>query len=312
MKLCNCSKYLMLIFFIGNITLFFGQQETVALWSNKIPNSKISKEFQENIIFKEGVFYSTSKVSEPTLSVFLPLKEKSNGTSIVICPGGGYSHLAIDKEGFKVAEWFNSIGITAFVLKYRLPSDLIMEDKTVGPLQDAQEAIRFVRRNAKKWNLDIEKVGVIGFSAGGHLASTLSTHYNDTVYAVSDAISAKPNFSILIYPVISMTNEITHKGSQQNLLGKQSSDILIEKYSNELLVNSETPPTFLIHATDDNVVPVENSINYYLALKNSNVQSEMHLFQNGGHGFGLGVKLTSDSWPVLCKNWLIENGFKTY
>lgn len=311
MKVKKTTVYFLFLFFSFGFNYFlFAQDEVVPLWKTTIPNSIINKDYKEVEVFKEGILNSTSKVLNPTISVFLPTKELANGTSILICPGGGYLHLAMEKEGFKVAKWLNTIGITAFVLKYRLPSDLIMEDKTVGSLQDAQEAIRFVRRNAKKWNLNIEKVGVIGFSAGGHLASTLSTQYNYNAYVVSDSISAKPNFSILIYPVISMNSELTHQGSKINLLGELASQEIVEKFSNELQVNSETPPTFLIHATDDKVVPVENSINYYLALKNNNVVAEMHLFQNGGHGFGLGVKQTSNFWPILCENWLMENGFK--
>ena len=301
------AAFLWLIFNLGNIGLFYAQNQTIPLWLGEIPNAKIATNYNEIKVFKDSIFYSTSNVTLPTISVFLPKEVKSNGTSIVICPGGGYSHLAIDKEGFKVAKWLNKLGITAFVLKYRLPNDLIMKNKIVGPLQDAQEAIRYVRRNAIKWNLNSEKIGIMGFSAGGHLASTLSTHYMDKVYDVTDTVSAKPNFSILIYPVISMNSKITHKGSRNNLLGEKPMNALIEKYSNELQVNSNTPKTFLIHATDDKVVPVENSINYYLALKNNQVSAELHLFENGGHGFGLGVEETSKSWTTLLQNWLVFN-----
>jgi dienelactone hydrolase len=217
--------------------------------------------------------------------------------------------LSHEKEGDKVAAWFQSIGVSAFVLKYRLPSDVIMKDKTIGPLQDAQEAIRTLRRRADEWNLDTAKIGVIGFSAGGHLASTVSTHYNDKVYESKDNISARPDFSILIYPVISMEDAITHKGSKENLLGKNASVEIVEKYSNEKQVDANTPKTFLVHATDDKAVPVENSINYYLALKNQKVPVEMHLYEHGGHGFGLGVEGTNKNWPAACEKWLISNGF---
>lgn len=301
------TAFLWLIFNLGNIGLFYAQNQTIPLWSGEIPNAKISTNYNEIKVFKDSIFYSTSNVTLPTISVFFPEEVKSNGTSVVICPGGGYSHLAVDKEGFKVAKWLNKLGITTFVLKYRLPNDLIMKNKIVGPLQDAQEAIRYVRRNAIKWNLNSEKIGIMGFSAGGHLASTLSTHYMDKVYDVTDGVSAKPNFSILIYPVISMNSKITHKGSRNNLLGEKPTNVLIEKYSNELQVNSNTPKTFLIHATDDKVVPVENSINYYLALKNNQVSAELHLFENGGHGFGLGIEETSKSWTTLLQNWLLFN-----
>ncbi|RXP46878.1 alpha/beta hydrolase [Lutibacter sp. HS1-25] len=309
LKLKTIKKYIFicLVFLTANSNML-AQNETINLWSS-IPDEIINTNYKKIEVFKNGVLYSTSKVSTPTLTVFFPDKENSTGTAVVICPGGGYSHLAIDKEGFKVAKWFNSLGIAAFVLKYRLPSDSIMKNKAVGPLQDAQEAIRVVRRNAKKWNINNDKIGVMGFSAGGHLAATLSTHYNEVVYKVSDETSAKPNFSILIYPVISMLNEVTHNGSKINLLGKSPSDLLIEKFSNELQVNTETPPTFLIHATDDGAVPVENSINYYLQLKKNKVSAELHVYQKGGHGFGLGVNNTSQYWTSDCENWLRENNY---
>lgn len=306
MKSLNKYLWISAIVISSNFSLL-AQSETINLWSKTIPGAITNKDYQEIEVIKDGELSGTSKVVQPTLSIFLANKEISNGTSVVICPGGGYGHLAINKEGFKVAKWLNSLGITAIVLKYRMPSEIIMKDRTVGPLQDAQEAIRFVRRNAEKWNIDANKIGIMGFSAGGHLAATLSTHYNDIVYNVKDATSAKPNFSILIYPVISMLDGITHNGSRTNLLGESPSELLIANYSNELQVNSETPKTFLIHATDDGSVPAENSINYYLELKKNNVSAELHIFQNGGHGFGLGVKSTSQYWPTDCENWLKVN-----
>jgi acetyl esterase/lipase len=278
------------------------------LWPNGAPNAITNSDYKEIEVIKEGQLTSTSKVTVPTLSLFLPDKSTSNGAAVIICPGGGYSHLAIDKEGFKVAKWLNTLGITAFVLKYRLPNDEIMENKTIGPLQDAQEAMRMVRRNAKTWNINPEKIGTMGFSAGGHLASTLSTHYLDEVY-VHDTISAKPDFSILIYPVISMEQAITHEGSRTNLLGNAPSESLTEFYSNEQQIDSLTPPTFLVHATDDKAVPVENSINYYRALKNHNVPAELHIYEKGGHGFGLGISDTNLYWTESCEHWLKSNKY---
>ncbi|KAF2511403.1 alpha/beta hydrolase fold domain-containing protein [Flavobacterium zhairuonense] len=284
------------------------QKKEIPLW-DKIPDEIVSKEYSEEVDHKNELSEGVRKVTLPTLTVYLANPEKSNGTSVIICPGGGYGMLAINKEGYKVAEWFNSLGINAFVLKYRLPSDLIMKNKTVGPLQDAQEAVRLVRRNAVKWKLNPNKIGIMGFSAGGHLASTLSTHYNDKVYTPTDTTSAKPNFSILIYPVISMQEGITHQGSKDNLLGKNAGNELTDKYSNEKQITSATPKTFLVHATDDKAVPVENSINYYLGLKKEKVSAEMHLFENGGHGFGLGVKGTNANWPKDCEKWLSANNY---
>jgi acetyl esterase/lipase len=285
--------------------LLIAQNNKINLWSSEIPGAIAAKDYKEVYDINQG---RVSKVKTPTLTAFIP--EKPNGTAVVICPGGGYAILAINKEGYKVGEWLNTLGITAFVLKYRLPSDDIMENKSIGPLQDAQESIRFVRRNAQKWNINKDKIGVLGFSAGGHLAATLSTHYNDKVYHVSDTISARPNFSILIYPVISMTNEITHQGSRNRLLGKSPSVELIEKYSNEKQIDVLTPPAFIVHATDDKTVPIENSIAYYLALKNNNVPAELHMYQDGKHAFFLGREnTTSQYWRNQCKNWLFLNNY---
>lgn len=282
-------------------------QTIIPLW-DKIPDEIKSSDYKEKPSITDGKVMSTSLVTIPTLSIFLPKESKPNQTAVIIFPGGGYAHLAVDKEGTKVAEWFNTLGIAAVVVKYRLPSDLIMKNKNIGPLQDAQEAVRYVRQNAAKYNIDANKIGIMGFSAGGHLASTLATHYNDKTYEASKT-SARPDFSLLIYPVISMQNYITHKGSQTNLLGKNPSQELIDSFSNEKKVTSQTPPTFLIHATDDTVVLPENSINYYLALKKNNVPAELHIYEKGGHGFGLGVNDTSKYWTRDCQEWLKTHGF---
>jgi acetyl esterase/lipase len=303
-KKFNLKKSIYILSFcFGIINNSHSQNEILPLW-NKIPDEISSPDYKEKEIIKDEKVQSTSLVTVPTLSVFLPKEIKPNQTAVIILPGGGYSHLSMDKEGTKVAQWFNSLGVTAFVLKYRLPSDLIMKNKTIGPLQDAQEAVRYVRSNAAKWNIDPNKIGTIGFSAGGHLASTLATHFNDKVYESKFSISACPDFSILIYPVISMENGITHKGSQTSLLGKDPSQKLIDDFSNEKKITSETPPTFLVHASDDGAVLPENSINYYLALKKNNVSAELHIYEKGGHGFGLGVKDTSQFWTTDCKEWL--------
>ncbi|MGO4918569.1 prolyl oligopeptidase family serine peptidase [Maribacter spongiicola] len=266
------------------------------------------------IPIKESVTYDAlevvrgvSKVSQPTLTPFLTDASIANGTAVIICPGGGYTHLAINKEGYKVAKWLNTLGISAFVLKYRMPTDETMTDKTLGPLQDAQEAMRMVRKNAKRYNIDASKIGILGFSAGGHLASTLSTHFNDTVYEHDASISARPDFSVLIYPVISMKDGVTHAGSKRNLLGENPSEERINQYSNALQIQNTTPPTFLVHATDDTVVPVENSLEYYNTLKQYNVPAELHIYENGGHGFGLGVSGTNANWPNDLKQWFLAH-----
>ncbi|MFH7013580.1 alpha/beta hydrolase [Flavobacterium sp. FlaQc-52] len=299
---------LSLFLLLGILNQIQAQNQIIPLWKT-IPGEIKAADYKENETEKDGKVQSSSMVTIPTLTVFLPKEIKPNQTAVIILPGGGYSHLAIAKEGTKVAEWFTSMGIVAFVLKYRLPSDLIMKDKAIGPLQDAQESVRYVRQNAAKWNIDTTKIGIMGFSAGGHLASTLATHYEEKVYETASKVSARPDFSLLIYPVISMQNEITHKGSQTNLLGTTPSSALIDSFSNEKRVTAQSPPAFLVHATDDEVVLPENSINYYLALKKNKVTAELHLYEKGGHGFGLGVNGTSKYWTKDCEEWLKSNGY---
>ena len=310
MKIQIKDYYLIIIVLLIGMNLnILAQNKTIALWDEKIPGEILSVNYEEKEIYSENELQSTSNVKIPTLTIYTPNEISANGTSIIIFPGGGYSHLSMNKEGKKIAKWLNSLGITAFVLKYRLPSDDVMKDKTIGPLQDAQEAVRMVRRNAKKWNLDTTKIGVIGFSAGGHLAATLSTRYEEKTYESTDNTSSKPNFALLVYPVISMNTAITNKGSKEKLLGINPSQELTDKFSSELHVNSTTPPTFIVHASDDKSVPVENSINYYLALKNMKIQAEMHIYEKGGHGFGLGIIDTSKNWTIDCENWLKSNYF---
>jgi len=293
-----------ILIFMVSIGCIHAQNEEIELWSSEVPGSIKANDYFE--VYNENLD-QLRKVVNPTLTMFVP--ENPNGTSIVICPGGGYAYLAIKKEGFIVAQWLNTLGITTFVLKYRLPSDDIMEDKSVGPLQDAQEAIRIIRRNAEKWQLNTERIGVLGFSAGGHVAATLSTHYKDAVYHVSDTTSAKPDFTILVYPVISMDEKIAHQGSRNRLLGTNPSIALIEKFSNEKQIDSLTSPAFLVHASDDQGVPVENSLAYYLALKKNKISAELHLYQDGKHGFGLGKIGTSQYWTQQCELWLRTNKY---
>lgn len=292
--------------------LFFANLSTAQidvhqLWMTKIPNAIHNSNYEEIQSLEDAVNTSVSKVVTPTLTIYHP--ENPNGTSVIIFPGGGYENLSIDKEGHNVAQWLNTTGITAAVLKYRLPSDLIMDNKTIGPLQDAQEALRFVRRHAEEWKLKKDQIGVLGFSAGGHLAATLSTQYDAAVYEVLDSISAKPNFSILIYPVISMEDGTTHQGSRTSLLGEAAAVEIIHTYSNEKQVDASTPATFLVHAVDDKTVPYQNSLDYFTALNKNGVPAELHLYQKGGHGFGMGRQDTSQYWTQQCEAWLRASGF---
>ncbi|TWI83311.1 acetyl esterase/lipase [Lacibacter cauensis] len=276
-------------------------QTEMPLYSSAIPNAKQAAN-KESAVSKDNVL-RISKVSVPTLTVYKP--ENANGMSVIICPGGGYGILAFDKEGTRVAEEMNKWGITAFVLKYRLPDDTTNIDRSIAPLMDAQQAIRLVRSRATEWGLKKDKIGIMGFSAGGHLASTAATHFSSNADVTNkDTSSVRPDFAILIYPVISFDSTITHKGSRNNLVGATASAEIIKLYSNELQVNAKTPPSFLVHAGDDGAVPVENSIRYYQACIKYKVPVEMHLYPKGGHGFGLNNKTTSDNWMERLKNWL--------
>ena len=248
-------------------------------------------------------------VSIPVLTMYIPTNPSRKRTAVIICPGGGYSILAASHEGSDVAQVFNSWGITAFVLKYRLPDDSIMNNKEIGPLQDAQRALQLVRQNAKEWNIDPGKIGIMGFSAGGHLAATASTHFENPVIENSNNVSLRPDFSLLIYPVISFTDSLAHMGSRNNLIGKNPSPEKIKAYSNELLVNTKTPPAFLVHANDDKSVKPGNSIRYYEALRKNKIAAELRLYDQGGHGFGMNNKTTSDSWMERLKNWLQANQY---
>ena len=271
------------------------------LYPGPVPGSKQST-IKEQITFVNGAVRISSVIS-PTLTKYTPAKP--NGISVIICPGGGYGRLAIDHEGVEVAKALNEQGVTAFVLKYRLPNDTIMVDKTIGPLQDAQQAIRTIRKQAAAWGLNPAKIGIMGFSAGGHLAATAATHFDFTSDAsVQDTTSLRPDFVILIYPVISFNDSIAHKGSKTNLIGKNLSADLVKRYSNELHVGKNSPPAFLVHAGDDASVPVENSIRYYQACISNKVPAEMHLYPKGGHGFGLHNKTTSDKWFDRLINWI--------
>lgn len=242
---------------------------------------------------------------KPQLLVYLPDADKANGCAIVIFPGGGYGHLAMGHEGHQIAEWCNSMGIAAFICDYR------HRGKGYGhpaPLQDAQRAIRMVRANADQWKVDVNRLGVIGFSAGGHLASTTITHFDEGDAEAGDNIakqSSRPDFGILCYPVIAFDEPYTHRGSQRNLLGDDASDEMIKKFSNEKQVTSETPPTFLWHTSDDAAVPPENSVQFYLALRKNNVPAEMHIYETGRHGLGLADGIPSvSSWPKRCQSWM--------
>lgn len=291
--------------------IFFMQQtyaqQTIPLYEREIPGSRVydTKELWEPQDNGDTIVHF---ISQPTLTIFLPEKSKANGTAVIICPGGGYWINSIVKEGFAVARKFNEMGVAAFVLKYRIPNDSAMTNKAIAPLQDAQRAIQLVRMNSEKWNINKDKVGIMGFSAGGHLASTAATHFNYNYFDNNNKINLRPDFAIFIYPVISFQDDIAHIGSRDQLLGKNPPANMIDSFSNELQVTNETPPTFLVHATDDNVVPVMNSIKYYEALIHHKISAEMHIYKAGRHGFGMDNTTTNDKWMERCKNWLENMG----
>lgn len=277
------------------------------LYPDKIPN--FTEGVNEEQSDTTGGILRISKISRPTIKVFLPNPQKANGTAVIICPGGGYAIAAAKHEGYDVAKKFNEMGIAAFVLKYRIPDKKNQPDPSIAPLQDAQQAIITVRQNAKKWNINPQRVGIMGFSAGGHLASTAGTHFNKSYVDNPDKISVRPDFMMLIYPVISSNFFIKHAGSFKNLLGDYASVEAQNEYSNELKITAQTPPTFLVHASDDEGVKPDNSIVFYQGLVKHKIPAELHLYQKGGHGFGLNNRTTKDAWIDRCKNWLDANGW---
>jgi acetyl esterase/lipase len=281
------------------------------LYQSAIPNSKPTKNREKSEMGKDGIL-RVSKVSKPSFTVFMPKKEKSNGTGVIICPGGGYAILAAGHEGAEVAKAFSEWGVTAFVLKYRLPDDSTMIDKSIGPLQDAQQAFQLIRLNAEQYGVNPNRLGIMGFSAGGHLASTAGTHFNKAVIPSRvKSVSLRPDFMVLVYPVISFTDSVGHLGSRYNLLGEKPAKDQITYYSNELQVTKETPPSFLVHAKDDQAVKVANSQLFYNALQKNNIISELYLFEHGGHGFGMDNKDTNDKWMDSLKTWMAKMGWLT-
>jgi acetyl esterase/lipase len=297
----------LLILFAFAMTIFSIQAQniTLPLWNGSPPLQK-EMDLKEEVV-SEGIV-RIGNVQIPTIEVYLPAKQIATGQAVVIFPGGGYSILAYDWEGTDFAKWLNSQGIAGIVVKYRLPKSASLTDPKEVPLMDAQRAIRLVRQNASGWNIDPTKVGIMGFSAGGHLASTLSTQYSHTVDRTMDAVdalSARPDFSILVYPVITFVNPAIHSGSMKALLGENQTEELKKRFSAELNVTEETPVTFLVHAGDDTGVPVENSLLYYAALRAKGVSASLHVYPKGGHGFAFGMgKGPVENWRDVLLDWM--------
>ena len=282
-------------------------QQTSPLYPSKIPNSlPVANEEKST---EENNVTIVRNITIPTITYYPAPAQSATRSAVIIFPGGGYTINAISHEGHDIARRFNAIGVTAFVVKYRIPDDKTMENKEIGPLQDAQQAIKTVRENAATYRIDANKIGIMGFSAGGHLASTAGTHFSEAQISNENKTSLRPDFMILIYPVISFQDDIGHLGSRDNLLGKNASKEKIALYSNEQQVTKKTPPTFLVHAGDDSVVPVENSLRFYESLLKNDVKAELHIYPEGEHGFGLNNRTTKDEWFERCKNWMDSNGW---
>lgn len=304
MNTITMKKPIFFIFVFSFLVINVNAQEVIKLWADHIPFS--NGVIEPEVVTDRG---HVRNIQDPTISVYLPEEEKANGAAVVICPGGGYGVLAINHEGHEVASWFNEIGIAGIVLKNRLPTSDNITVKSEVALVDAQRALRMVRSNAENWGIDADKIGIMGFSAGGHLASSAGTHYDYGRSDVTDPIeriSCRPNFMVLIYPVISMSEEFMHKGSAKNLIGAYPSEAQKIRFSNEKQVTSDTPPTILIHSTDDKGVPVANSISFYEALIAHNVPAELHVFNSGGHGYGLGREdgTSHNSWNGNVESFL--------
>lgn len=295
---------LLMILAIGQLGV--AQDINLSLWpEGKVPNHKNGGEKEK---WDSTDLIRVSKVQSPGISIYLPSKRTATGQAVIICPGGGYNYLAYNWEGSDPARLLASKGIAAIVLRYRLPDPASNTNPTTAPISDASRAIRMVRFYAAKWNIKKDKIGIMGFSAGGHLASTAGTHYDSGNANSPDSIeqqSSRPDFMVLVYPVISMSKSIMHSGSRNRLIGEKPDSTMAKVYSNELQVNANTPTTFLIHATDDKAVPVENSLLFYQALKDNNVPAELHVFPKGGHGFGMGIGYGAvEAWMGLCVEWL--------
>jgi acetyl esterase/lipase len=287
-----------LLFVITLLPFGLLAQDTLDLYSGQpVPNAKQGKLAALPAKPAPGMVY---RVIRPSLEIYLPAEGTATGVAVIICPGGSYKVLTYAGEGIATAKAFAKRGVTAFVLKYRLPDDAITSSKTIAPLQDAQRAIKIVREGAAQWHLNPHKIGVAGFSAGGHLASTLATHYRQPVIENSNNTNLRPDFLVLVYPVISMLDSLTHADSRRNLLGDNPTDELKKLYSNNLQVDAETPPTYITHAADDKLVDVDNAIVFFESLRHHKVPVEMHIYPKGGHGFIFGMP----DWTTPLFTWM--------
>lgn len=284
-------------------------QETLPLYPGGIPGA-IAAPDDETVRDPKEVNTFLLGTSRPTMSVYVP-KSSVPTPAVIIFPGGSYRGTSIMKEGYAVAEAFNKMGVAAFVVKYRTPNPKHMTNRTTAPLQDAQQAMRLVRSRAAEWNLDAKRIGIVGFSAGGHLAATAAMKFDQPVIPGSKTETLRPDFVVLAYPVISMSDDLTHSLSRTNLLGEAPSADLVRAYSMELNVNEKSAPVFLMHAADDKTVKVANSIRFFEALQAKGISTELHVYPKGGHGFGLDNATTTDRWIERVQSWLESQGMLT-
>lgn len=298
------KKSIFIVCFLYSIHL--QAQEFIPLWPEGSKPNNNGKKITDSL-YNERIW----RVGTPGIYEFTVPKSDNKGTAVLICPGGGYERLSHIYNGFQVAKWFNSLGINAFVLIYRLPHQIDLQQRQLAPLQDAQRAMRIIRANAAKWNIKTDKIGVMGTSAGGHVATTLATHFKDVsgIKDEMDTISYRPDFMVLLSPVISM-GKYAHSGSKKYFIGPDSTRETIQKYSNEFQVSSSTPSTFIVHALNDSSVNVQNSLLFYAALLDKKVNSSIHIFPQGGHGIRLDDNPGStDLWLNLLELWLKEMKF---
>lgn len=286
------AAFVVIVVFGSNIVV---AQETLLLWPDGPPD-------RNGLSGPEAEDFCVGNITEPSLTVYHPDATVALGVAVLVIPGGGYSVVCMDHEGAAVAEWLTAAGFTIGVLKYRLPNGHYQV-----PLQDAQQALRLMRSRAQTWNVDPGKIGVLGFSAGGHLASTVGTHFTEDFSSGKGAylsLGHRPNFMVLVYPVITMMDDYTHQGSQRNLLGEDPTASQLQRFSNHLRVTEQTPPTFLVHSSDDEAVHPFNSTAFYTALKEHGVAAELHLFEQGGHGYALSEASPAHGWAALAEDWL--------
>lgn len=300
------GRIIIVLILIG-ISTYGYAQEIYPLYPGKIINSIPAENLEKWETDSVTGTVRVSNVSIPTIQVFSATGSNATNAAVIIFPGGGYVKLGMNTKGTDVTRAFNAAGITAFVVKYRLPSDRTMQQKQLGPMQDARRAMQFVKENAFRWHIDTAKLGVVGFSAGGHVASALGTSFRDTMIDSVPLQFIRPAFMVLIYPVISMDKKLGNGLSTQNLLGKNPDDAERALFSNQLHVDARTPPAFIVHAADDNAVSVKSSLLFYETLLQHGVKSELIVYPTGGHGFNLTNGNTPDKWIDHCVAWMAAN-----